>query len=1059
MPRPIPDELQGETPYGIASADFPVTFYDRPELMFGNLLRGDVDGMTRAMLAPDTLSPTQMQDVKDFLLKGKKKPSPFMKTLLEVATNPLVIIGAIAAYKFPIASTKSLLAIREGLIPKAAAMGKMVSGLHGALMNARTIPGLFDGLWGYARTVEKFISSKGAAAEKIFAKEVAKQPLSSAERSVIAARLDGLHTTSHTMFQSIRNEPEYIAFFGSSDVPIAANLQGKMSPRLISLADKTKRWFKGMWDDVYGNAAFKGAGGEAAAKKGIELGDEVESYYFRQTEYNPYYKKSLRGMSGTHYRKHLQSQYESRFAAQAQKRPGGSWISDDSFLEMEDIGAVRRGFVDQVTRPIAARRAREAAEVASSIWDDVSKAGLSATEERVEFIGRMTEYYTKGPGKKVNLVGRLGNSKQARDTLDAMAGALQDASGQGGDILRRELTEVGKALGDPARYKLDVIDAVERYTNAAAGDYGWYTAGHGKAIDTAMSAPGVFETAPHLEEYFSDGIIPHIRGDNTFPQMQRILNDATRKMKLTNWIGQHPMVRSTLGNKHTDTLVGWLNKPSSLSTASIGGQVANWFHLSTLGMNLSATSANAMQTLLTTVPQVGVQGVWRGLMGYGAEKGLLRRANDYFGFIAKGAQHPDAFRRAFPEFVEEMGEWSKTTERLLSGDVARAGYDKVFKAKGVWDKVKGAMMLPFSTTEAGNQLLAFYSGRNQHLFANATKAGAGVLSREANKVGGTLAQLTQFAGGPLGIPRSIMNMNPMWRQYMHFPMRYLAFLHGSLRSGVDPSKLDWGVIGRSLAGGTAAYIAARNMLGVDISRGLMVGALPMPGYDRGVFYPFPFVPPAASMLGEAGRSLLTGDPEGLKYSASTLVPGGVAIRRAYKSWSPKFADYQNPNEDGTIPLYNDDHSLIGSMTPMQLSMRAIGLKPMNVSAEVGAAKWLMTQRDRIRDYRRKYTEALLDNEPVQAEKVNAEFQKVYPELGPLQLKKSDIRAIRDRRQMSRIQRITKGVSRGYKPLFEQVLAEAGLSQMTQQIEQPGISGLYEKLGAGAQQQHEFPQSF
>ena len=62
MPRPYPKELEGDTPYGIAQADFPVTVYDQPELMFGNLLRGDVDGMTRAMISPDTLSPNQMRD-------------------------------------------------------------------------------------------------------------------------------------------------------------------------------------------------------------------------------------------------------------------------------------------------------------------------------------------------------------------------------------------------------------------------------------------------------------------------------------------------------------------------------------------------------------------------------------------------------------------------------------------------------------------------------------------------------------------------------------------------------------------------------------------------------------------------------------------------------------------------------------------------------------------------------------------------------------------------------------------------------------------------------------
>jgi hypothetical protein len=137
----------------------------------------------------------------------------------------------------------------------------------------------------------------------------------------------------------------------------------------------------------------------------------------------------------------------------------------------------------------------------------------------------------------------------------------------------------------------------------------------------------------------------------------------------------------------------------------------------------------------------------------------------------------------------------------------------------------------------------------------------------------------------------------------------------------------------------------------------------------------------------------------------------------------------------------------------------MGLKPSSVSAEVGAAKWLLSQRDRIREYRRKYTQAVFDNDPAEAEKLNTAFQKAYPELGPIQLKKSDIRAIRDRREMSRIQRISKGFSRGYRPIFEQVLADASLGQITQRIEEPGIAGLYGQLPAGAETQAEFPQPF
>ncbi|MHC4867825.1 MAG: hypothetical protein ACYTEX_27455, partial [Planctomycetota bacterium] len=297
----------------------------------------------------------------------------------------------------------------------------------------------------------------------------------------------------------------------------------------------------------------------------------------------------------------------------------------------------------------------------------------------------------------------------------------------------------------------------------------------------------------------------------------------------------------------------------------------------------------------------------------------------------------------------------------------------------------------------------------------------------------------------LGIPSKIMDMNPLWRQYMHFPMRFMAYLHGSLRMGADPSKLDWGTIGRVLSGSTAAYIAARNLAGLDLSRGLMVGALPVPGYEKSAFYPFPFIPPAVGIIGETAKAALTGEPRQLRNVAAMLVPGGVALRRAHRGLSPRFADYKNPTQDGRVPLYNEDKSLIGTLSPMELTLRALGLRPTSVSAEVGAAQWLLSQRDRVRQYRRDYTQALFENDPRKADAVNQEFQKAYPELGPIQLKKSDLRALENRRELSRLHRISKGVSRGYRPLFEHIMGEASLARVTGDIESGGISALQNYL--------------
>ena len=279
---------------------------------------------------------------------------------------------------------------------------------------------------------------------------------------------------------------------------------------------------------------------------------------------------------------------------------------------------------------------------------------------------------------------------------------------------------------------------------------------------------------------------------------------------------------------------------------------------------------------------------------------------------------------------------------------------------------------------------------------------------------------------------------------MHFPMRFGAFLHGSLRMGPDPSKLDWGTIGRTMAGSTAMYLGAKNLLGVDISQGLAMGALPIPTYEGSPFYPFPLVPPAVGVVGTGAKALLTGEAKDLGAAAALLVPGGIGARKAYRALHPKYADYKNRTPDGRIPIYNNKHALIGTVTPLQLTLKSLGLRPSGIAAEQGAAQWLLAQREKIRAYRRDYLQALMENDNRKAGDVQREFAKAYPELGPLQVKKSDIRALENRRQISRLHRIERGLPSAYRPLFSQILGEASLANITRDID-VGSTGLEQYL--------------
>jgi hypothetical protein len=1029
-----------EEHFGVAGADLNITAYDRPQFAFANLLRGDIDGVTRAMLSPSTMTPSQIKTVKDVFLPGKKH-NPVMQTILDISTNPLVIMGLVLGMKFPLGTTAPLLTLRKGLIPKGKAMNQMFSGLHDAMMNLRTIPGMWEKLNGVVQETQKFVTRHGDKANNIFLKA---GKMTKAEGVLVSARLDGLHKSNHYMVKALQNEPEWQAFFGAKDVAIAPNIQNKMRKETIGLSDRLRGWFDNIRKETTKSPEARRRIEDALEKQGLEIGGDVDNYLPRRGQFNRYRQQAMRGATGTQYRKYLHEEVGKNVAKSEIKRSGGLFANLDELRLMEESGAIRPGFVDKVVEPILKRQSNQAALDMQKIWSNVSKMKLDDTQERLAFIAQAKKHFA---GKKGTALSHLGGKRSIDETLDAMAGSLQDARFRGPEKIAKELAQIGDVLGRPGQYSLNPWEATSGYLSSVANSHAWHGTGLGEGIMKITRQPGIFREAPYLESYLMDNIIPHVRGMKSYTQMQRSLNFTVQKEKMYNWVKKSPFVESALGKKTKNWLTDYLGRgPKSLSAETLSAQISHSFYLSTLGANLAPASKNLMQNILTTmnVPGIGPQGIWRGLKGAAGQEGALVKIQRYVKDMASGTASKDAFRKAFPEYVKDMGDGANIVEAMLAGDVGKEGMSKLLGAGGAWEKTKKALLFPFSTSEAFNRIVGYYSGRNSHLFHNAAKlkgASAEVrnaLLAEAGEVGQTLTMASHFSGGPLGIPKAIMNLPSFARQYMHFPLRNLGFLQGSLRMGADANKMDWGTIGRALTGSTATYLAAKNLAGVDLSSGLLTGSLPVPTYENAPFHPFPLVPPAFSVAGAGIKALVSGDSKGLGATASMLVPGGVGVRRAYKSLSPRYADYKNRTQDGRVPIYNQDKALIGTLTPAELTLRAMGIKTSNIASEQGAAQWLMKNRDRIREYRRNYLEALSGNDMRAADQVQAEFKKVYPELGPLQVKKSDIRAVENRRQVSRVHRVARGLPSAYKPIFEQIIGEATMNEMVQNVDAPDL---------------------
>jgi len=1046
MPKYDPNE---DVPYGIASADFPITFYDRPQLAFANLLKGDVDAMTRSIFAPQTLTPHEIQGFRNALFKDKK-PNPLLKTIVDISTNPLVIIGlAVGLWKFPIGSTKPLMDLAAGMLPKAAAMGKMMSGLHPAINNLRTVPGMYQALADVVESKTKFIGKQIDDINRLFGKA---GRLSKAEGYMVAARLDGLHTPGHSLVKMLGSEPEIMAVMGGKGIPVAAGLKAGMKKETLGLSGSLRGWLNQVRTTLKSTPGGEDRIRDALAKQGLTYGDDVKHYFPRNAQYDKYYLKSVRGTTKSRYRKFMRKEADiGPISGHTVARKGGGMPNIEHLQLLESQGVIPRGYAGAAAS-VFRRWGDDAALEVNKVWGEISRLGLDTGRANTEFVRRMEDYFTKGAGRNLDFAGRFGGKNTARDTLFAMGDSLSEANIKGSKFFQTELQEIGRVMGTPRQYSLDVWDATQRYANSSATIHSWHGTGAGKRINDIAKQPGVWGDQPWLESHVYDDLVPHVMGLKSYQELQRSISFSLKKAKVHQFVNTHPMVGQLLGPKGKAWVTKYTGDASrSLSAEGLGADVSHWFHLSTLGANISPASKNSLQTLLTTLNVVGPRGMYRGLQGVPGGGGALAKMQSYIKAITvDGNTTKEAFRRAFPEYVADMGDASQIVESLLAGDIAKEGFARKLISGGAWEKVKTAMLMPFSTSEGFNRIITYYAGRNQHLYQNAHKlaeASSAVkdgIFREAGKVGQTLTMTTQFTGGPLGIPKALINTWAPWRQFMHFPTRMAAMLHGSLRMGPDPSKMDWGTIGRTLAGSTAMYVGAKNLLGVDLSAGLLSGALPVPVYEGAPFYPWPLVPPLAGVIGTGAKALLTGETKDLGAMTSLMIPGGIAARKAYRTLHPKYADYNNKTPDGRIPIYNNKHALIGAMTPLQLTLKSLGLRPSGVAAEQGAAQWLLAQREKIRAYRRDYLQALSENDNRKAEAVQKEFGKAYPELGPLQIKKSDIKVLENRREISRLHRIEKGLPSAYRPLFSQILREASLFNITRDIDM-GPTGLEKYL--------------
>ncbi len=1018
---------------GIAGLDpgieFPLSMYDRPGLGLSNLLaRGDIDAMTRSFLSPQTLSPAEMRTFRSFITKGKK-PGKVMKTILDVTTNPIFIMGILMSAKFPLNNMKNLHAIFTGAKVIAKPTGPVMSWVHAPFHNLRHVKGLYEAMHQYVMGTGKYLIDKGGSLDKAF-KTAGR--MNKAEQVGVGALMQGFNKATPIAGTAAA---EAAAFMGIKGTPLAPGLQGKLRPELIKLAGSLETWLDGIAKSIglakTPNEATKIMNQVSAELKLKGLGGRIDRYAMRFLKTNPYEAAGVKSEIGAKgYNQVIARQVETAVAGSQKARAKGltGLVSKADFQIMHDAGYLAPGVNDLFLTTTGAR----ATAFSARMVEGMKKL---TPETLSKWVDDTVGWMKKDFG--VNLEVSRGSASIQRKTVENMGTKLMAARAKGGEGVVQEIGEMASSFANHAEYTLNVATETPKYLRAISNSQAWHIQGWGKKIMNIINTDPALKSG-WARTYAVENLLPHVRGMRSQKSYEWASLFGEQKESIRRWIKYSPMFKHIPESTHK-----LLQKPFQATAEGIGyeatmGKVTNWFYLSTLGVpNLAPAFKNTLQTLITTTNMVGPSGM---AMGY---KKLAPMWLDYGKKLLSGVPREQAFKEAFPDFVKYTGDVGDLLDRLNVGDLLAQGAGRGAKVGSAWAKVKRGMLVPFSASETlHNRLVSFYAFSEKAM-------SRGMSAKAAGELGAHGVMHTQFSGGILGMPRAIMNLPAPVRQFAYFPLRFAGFLHGSVRLGVDPSKLDFGTIGRMLAGSTVAYHAGKNILGTDLSQGLMFGALPGPSFEGSPFFPSPFTPPAIAVVGSLTQALATGDPKYLKTAGALLTPGGIGLQRIHKTLAPRYADYGNRTPDGRIPLYGRNRALVGTFTPFQLVMRSFGITPTSMAGEWGGAKWLLTQREQLRGYRRDYLEALSHNDMGRAGQVDQAFQKQYPELGPLKIKKSDIRAVKNRREMSRLNRILKGFPSQYRPLFEQIATQAMTEQVFEDVKSsPQALQWYEDAARG-----------
>lgn len=495
---------------------------------------------------------------------------------------------------------------------------------------------------------------------------------------------------------------------------------------------------------------------------------------------------------------------------------------------------------------------------------------------------------------------------------------------------------------------------------------------------------------------------------------------------------------------------------------SVSGELARYFYVTHLGVNLGSVTMNLTQPLLVASVYGGLPNV---LKAYGAAfkelGGYIGERMGKHGFKALTDEQHQALIKKHFKYADVDGENLIQIGRDTFSTLDNIAYqsDALADVGRKESYLYDYPMKLFEKAEWLNRSVAAHSVenlyRNKRVNIEPGSPGYYRLLRDVDDFVGS----TQFGGNMLNTPMAFQGVspfgralnNPLMRQFLSFPVRSLtSFTHEAGRLG-GRGKL--GGMGQDFVRGMGIsaifYEAGKNTFGLDLSSGLYGASLTqLAGGERffqsgNEYVP---IPPVVDIPVNIVRGALDpGQRELLQQNLPRLVPGGVAISRALGmapnapetflfglpgSLQKTYIDPNRRTEDGRIPVFKADGTLVDYQTPGMIFARQLGVDLGQFKQTSDFDGFLLKNREQIVQYRQRAIQALLANEIPKMERVRAEFKRRYGM--DLTISKEQLDEAMKNRLVSRTERILDRMPPDQRPMYQEMAAtrasEMGLEE-------------------------------